>query len=99
MWPTGDPGAVDLGDDAVGLHRVLVHAGKQVVALDDDVRRREHGLHIAAIDAVPVADIALALGQGSQAMEVARSKRLVVDEGPAPASMASSRFATGVSSS
>ena len=57
--PERDLVALDLRDDRVRLHRVLVDGRERVLALDDDVGVREDRLDLAAVDAVAVADVAL----------------------------------------
>ena len=61
--------------DPVRLHRVLVDRGERVLALDHDVRVREDGLDLAAVDAVAVADVALARREHAQAVEEAGTQR------------------------
>ena len=67
--PDGDLVALDLRDDCVRLHRVLVDGGEGVLALDDDVRAREDRFQLAAVDPVAVADVPVALGQVAEAVK------------------------------
>ena len=64
--------AVDLRDDGVRLHRVLVDRRERVLALDDVVRVREDRLDLAAVDAVAVTGVAVERRQRRRARGTAR---------------------------
>ena len=78
--PERDLVALDLRDHRVRLHRVLVHGGEGVLALDDDVGAREQRLQLAAVERVAVADVAVAGRELAKSVEEARFRRPVGDE-------------------
>ena len=78
--PERDLVALDLGDDRVRLHRVLVDGRERVLALDDDVRPREDRLELPAVDPVPVADVPVTRRDLAEAVEEARLRLALGDE-------------------
>ncbi len=78
--PDGDRVSLELGDNCVRLHRVLVDGREGVLALDDDVRVREDSLELAAVDPVAVADVPFSFRQLAEAVEQTRPGRSVADK-------------------
>ena len=87
--PERDLVALDLGDDRVRLHRVLVDGGERVLALDHVLGVGEDRLDLPTVDAVAVADVAFCRLQLAEAVEETRPQRAVVElrrvRRPAPA--------------
>ena len=77
--PERDLVALDLGDDRVRLHRVLVDGGERVLAFDHVLGVGEDRLDLAAVDAVAVADVAFGRLQLAEAVEETRPQRPVVE--------------------
>ena len=77
--PQRDLVPLDLRDDRVRLHRVLVDGRERVLALDDVLRVGEDRFDLAAVDAVAVADVSLRRLQLAEPVEEARAERAVVD--------------------
>ena len=77
--PERDLVALDLGDDRVRLHRVLVDGGERVLALDHVLGVGEDSFDLPTVDAVAVADVAVGGLQLAEAVEETRAQRPVVE--------------------
>jgi hypothetical protein len=76
--PERDLLTLDLGDDRVRLHRVLVDGGEGVLALHHVLGVGEDRLGLAAVDPVAVADVAIGGLQLAQAVEQTGAEGAVV---------------------
>ncbi len=69
---------LDLCDDRMRLHCVLVDSREGVVALDNEIGPRGHRLKLAAVDPIAVTDVSLAGWKVAEPMEEPRSDRAFV---------------------